>query len=141
VILRPAFRKESCQAVYGAVAADLRLEFFREGVHHGDADTVETSGYLVGIPIELSAGMKNRQHHLGGGFPLPFHDVHGNPAAVVVDGDRVVGVDRYGDVVAMPRHRLVDGVIHDFVDEVMKAVDVRAPDVHRRALPDRLQAL
>ena len=124
----------------GTVAPDLGLEFLRQRVHHGHADSVQTSGHLVGIPVEFPAGMKNRQHHLGGGFPLPFHDVHGNPASVVVYGDRVVGVDCHGDVVAMPRHRLVDGVVHDFVDKVVKAVYVRAPDVHRRALPDRLQA-
>jgi len=129
------------QTVDGSVPADLRLEPLGERVHHGDADTVEAPGDLVRLPVELSAGVQDGQHDLGGGFPLFLHDVHGNSAAVVVHADGVVRMDGDGDGVAKPGHRLVDGVVHDLVDKVVKAMDVRAPDVHRRALPDCLQAL
>ena len=37
------------------------------------------------------------------------------------------------------RKRLVDGVIHNFVDEVMQAARGRGADIHARALAHRLK--
>ena len=55
-------------------------------------------------------------------------------AAVVDDGDRLVGVDRDLDVVAVAGQGLVDGVVDDLVDEVMESARAGGADVHARAL-------
>jgi hypothetical protein len=123
------------------VAADLGDQRFGEGVHHGDADAVQAPRHLVRVAVELAPGVQDRQDHLGGGLPLLRHEVHRDPASVVFHRDRVVGVDGDDDGVAIPRHRLVDRVVDHLVDQVVESVGVRAPDVHRRALADRLQAL
>jgi hypothetical protein len=36
---------------------------------------------------------------------------------------------------------LVDTVVHDFIDKVVKSIDTRAPDIHRRPLSDGIEAL
>src|SRR5690606_32983971 len=60
----------------------------------------------------------------------------GDAATVVPDGDRVVLVDLHLDAVAVARERLVHGVVHDLVDEVVEAAHADVADVHRGALAD-----
>ena len=62
--------------------------------------------------------------------------VDGNAASVVDDGDRVVAVDRDVDLIAVPGQRLVDGVVDDFVHEMVQPGRPGRSDVHRRPLPD-----
>ncbi len=61
-------------------------------------------------------------------------------AAVVGHRDRVVLVDRDVDAVAVARERLVDGVVHDLVDEVVQPAHADVADVHGGALADSLEA-
>ena len=53
-----------------AVAADLQFQLLRQGVDHRDADAVQTAGDLVGVVVELAAGMQHGQHHFGRRFAL-----------------------------------------------------------------------
>ena len=45
------------------------------------------------------------------------------------------------DVLAEAGQRFVDRVVDDFVDEMVQAGRTGRPDVHRRALPNRLESL
>ena len=83
--------------------------------------------------------MQHREHDLGRGLAALVH-VHGDAAAVVDDRDRVVDVDRDVDLVTEARQRLVDGVVDDFVDEVVQPRLAGRPDVHRGPLPHGLEA-
>ncbi len=66
-------------------------------------------------------------------------DIHRNSTAVVLDGDRLVGVDGDDDVGAMPGERLVDRVVQDLEDHVVQTGPViGVTDVHSRAFADRI---
>src|ERR1700690_1251270 len=66
----------------------------------------------------------------------------GNAAAVVGDADRVVGMYRYRDVVAITGQSLVDGIVHDFEHHVMQAGAIGGvADVHAGTLAHRIQTL
>jgi hypothetical protein len=67
--------------------------------------------------------------------------VHRNAAAIVDDCHRSVDVDRHGHIAAEAGQSFVDGVVDDFVDEVVQPARASRPDVHRRALADGFQAL
>ena len=124
------------------LAVDLEMKALGERVDDRDADAVEAAGDLVAAAVaELAAGVKDGEDDLGGGPPLLLEDADRDAAAVVDDGDRVVGMDRHLDRVAVPGQRLVDGVVDDLVDEVMKATHPGRADVHAGALADRLEAL
>jgi hypothetical protein len=84
--------------------------------------------------------VQHRQHDFRGRPPAFVH-VHRNPAPVVHHSDGVVDVDGDRDVLAESGQRFVDRVVNDLVDQVMQPGRSRGPDVHRRALPDGLEAL
>ena len=75
------------------------------------------------------------------GLALLLHDRDGDAAAVVDDGDGVVGVDRDRHLGAEAGEGLVDGVVDDLIDEVVQAHHAGRADVHAGALADGLQAL
>ena len=124
------------------VAADLDREALGERVDDGDADAVQAAGDLVAAAVaELAAGVQHGQHDLDRRPALLLHDRDRDAAAVVGDGDRVVGVDRDVDRRREAGERLVDGVVDDLVDEVVQAALAGRADVHARAQADRLEAL
>ena len=131
-----------CLAVDLAVAAvDLGDQQRRKRVDARDADAVQTSRDLVAALVELTAGVEHRQHHFERRFALLLVVVGRNASAVVLDGDRVVLVDRHVDVGAVACQRLVDRVVHDLVNQVVKTLFADVADVHGRTLAHRFEAL
>ena len=119
-----------------AVAADLQLQPLGEGVDDRDADAVQTAGDLVGVVVELAAGVQHGQDDLGRRFALGGVHVGRDAAAVVDNGHRAVGVDGDADLVAVAGQGLVDGVVDDLVDQVVQAGAGGGADVHGRPLAD-----
>ncbi len=110
-----------------------------ECVHHGHSDSVQTSGDLVGVLVELTSGVQVGQTEFHGGFGLSLGDSGGDTPTVVDDGDGTVAVDGDLDPGGESRHDLIDGVVHDLVDEVVQTAGIRAPDVHTGPLADRFE--
>ena len=143
-ILRDALAK--LHVVRHAVAPHRQAQPLRQAVDATDADAVQAARDLVAVLVELATGVQLGQRDLGGRalrLVLVVHlDAGRDAAAVVGDGDRVVGVDRDDDVVAEARQRLVDRVVDDLEHEVVQAGAVGGvADVHAGALPHRFQAL
>ncbi len=91
--------------------------------------------------VEFAAGAQGGENDLNRGDFLRWVDAHGNSAAVVGDGGRAVRVDLDEDILAEPRQGLVDGIVHDFIDQVMQALDVISADVHPRTGADVLDVV
>ena len=124
-----------------AVAADLHEQALGQRVDDRHADAVQAAGDLVAAAVaELAAGVQHGEHDLDRRAALLLVHRDGDPAAVVDDGDRVVGVDRDGDLGAVAGERLVDGVVDDLVDEMVQAHHAGRADVHAGALADGLEA-
>ena len=67
--------------------------------------------------------------------------VDGDAASVVADGYPAVGLEPDLNAVALSRHRFIDGVIDDFIDEVMEPARIGRADVHPGVAPDSLDPL
>ena len=117
--------------VFVAVAPDAHLHPFGERVHHRGADAVQAAGDLVGVLVELAAGVQAGQHDLGGGDAFLGVDIGGNATAIVAHRDRAIAV----------QHQLASrgetglGLIHGVVDDLERhMVQARAiigvADVH-----------
>ena len=125
-----------------AIAEDGELELGRERVDDGDADAVEAARHLVGILVELSAGMQLGHDDFGRGHALALVDVGGDAAAVVGDRAGAIGVERHRHAVGMAGERLVDGVVHHLIDHVVQArAVIGVADVHAGALAHGVQSL
>ena len=125
-----------------AVAADLQVQALGKGVDDGDADAVQAAGDLVAAPVpELAAGVEDGQHDLGRRFALLGHRLDRDAAAVVLDRAAVVRVEDDADAVAVAGEGLVDRVVDDLVDEVVKAARAGRADVHAGPFADRFQPL
>ena len=101
---------------------------------------MQAARHLVGVVLELAAGVQHGQHDLGRRLARLVH-VDRDAAAVVDDRHRVVDVDRDVDLIAEARERLVDRVVDNFVHQVVQPGGPGRSDVHRRALPNGLEAL
>ena len=97
---------------------------------------------FVGVVVEFTARVKHRHDHFRGGTPFFRVLVHGNPAAIVCNRYRFIGMDRDLYATAMTRERLVYRVVHHLENHVMQAgAIIRVTDIHSRPFADGFQAL
>ena len=113
-----------------AIALNFEFEKIGKRVDDGNADAVQTAGDLVGVAVEFSASVQHGEHHFRRGTLFGGVHVHGNAAAVVDDGDGIVGVD--GDVhfVGEAGHGFVDGIVDHFPHQMVQARFAGRADVH-----------
>jgi hypothetical protein len=102
-----------------AVLADIGFHPDGKGVYDGYADSVQTAGNLVRTLVEFASGMKARKNELQGAYSFPGMDSNGNSASVVLDANNIVLFEDDQNPVAMTGHGLVDGVVDDFIYEMM----------------------
>jgi len=125
--------------IHAAVASDLQIQRNGKRVHHGDADAVETAGYLITVVGKLGPGMEPRKRHFRRRNPLRLMHVHRYAAPVVFDQHAVIHPDLDDNRIAKTGGRLINAVVHHLVDQMMEAIFPGRPDIHGRTLPDRLQ--
>ncbi len=125
-----------------AVAPDPERQLRGQRVDDGDADAVQAAGDLVGVLVELTAGMQLGHDDLGRRHALAGVHLGRDAAAVVGHRHRAVGIEEHVDRVAIARQRLVDRVVDDLVDHVVQAgAVVRVADIHAGTLAHRVEAL
>ena len=96
---------------------------------------------LIALALELAARMKGRENQLQRGFLELRMGIDRDPSTVVGDGRTpVVLVERDLDARCVAVDGFVDGVVEDLPQQMMVAMGVGAPDVHRGPLANRLQA-
>ncbi|MND34630.1 hypothetical protein D3C80_252520 [compost metagenome] len=123
-----------------ASAADFQLEPDRQRVHNRNAHAMQTTGNLIGILVELTAGMKLSHDDFGSRNTFFLMDIGRDATTVIGHGAGAVGVKRHGYKRSVACKRLIDCIVHDFVDHVMQAgAVIRVTDIHARALTNCVQ--
>ena len=120
---------------------DVDVHPRRERVDHGQPDAVQSAGRDVRAAAELAAGVQLGGDHLDARQAGARLLVGGDAATVVVDLDRVVGVQGHLDVPRGAGQCLVHAVVDDLPQAVHEAAGVGGADVHAGPLADRLEAL
>src|SRR5690606_14849292 len=128
-----------CPAV--AVGLDLDGHLGRPGVHDGHAHPVQTACHRVSAAAELCARVQDPPHDIDGRLALGGDDADRDATPVVDDPHAAVSEDRDVDGVRVTGQRLVDGVVHDLLHQVVQASLTGRADVHAGSLADRVQAL
>ena len=103
---------------------------------------MQAARHLVGVVVKLAARVQDGEDDLEGRHvALLGMLLDRDAAAVVLDRDGIVGMDRYLDAAAVAGHGLVDRVVHDLPYQVMQAGRTRRADVHARTLANGLKTL
>jgi hypothetical protein len=123
-----------------AVALDFHFQSLRQRVDHRNADAVQTAGNFVGSVVELTASMQFGQHDFGGRNFFRGMNIDGYTAAVIDHSDAVVDMNGDFDAVAMTGQRFIDGIVDNFVNQMVQTPFAGVPDVHARSFSDRFQA-
>ena len=124
-----------------SLATNLDLEAARQGVHHGAADTVQSTGNGIPAAAEFSTGVQHRQDDLNGRTALCLVNVDGDSATVVFDANGAVGQNANINCVAVPRQGFVDGVVNDLIDQVVQSARSGGSDIHTGSLSNGFQPL
>ena len=113
-----------------AFAADGQNQLFGQGIDYRDPDTVQTTGDLVRVVVKFAAGVQHGHDYFRGGIALLVLS-RGNAPAIVDHRYRLVRMDGNGNLLTMPRQRLIDGVVHQFEYHVVQAgAVIGIADVH-----------
>ena len=110
-------------------------------VDHRRAHAVQAAGDLVAAAAEFTAGVEHRVNHFQGRPSGLRLDIHGNAAAIIGDGDGITGVDGDGNMLTVPGQRLINGVVHDLIHQMVQSGGRGRADVHTGAFPHRFQTL
>ncbi len=111
-----------------------------QGVDNRSSDTVKTSRNLISSSAEFASGMQDGVDNFNAGNALLGLDIDRDPAAVVDNGDGVVGIDGDSDLGAVAGQSFVDRVVDDFFDQMMKARGRSRADIHTGAFADGFQS-
>ncbi len=116
-----------------------KLQFFGQEVDDRHAHAMQPARNFVGALVEFAAGVQGGHDQLSSRATGLRVFVHRNPAAVIADLRGPVGEQAHFDSVAMAGERLVHGVVHDLVDQMMQPGSiVGVADIHARKLAHRL---
>ena len=129
-----------------AVPPDIEVQPFGQGVDHRYAHAMQAARHLVGIVVrrilELPARMQLGHDDLGRRHALFLVDAGRNAAAIILDADRPIGVERNDDPVAMAGQRLVDRIVADLEHHMVQAAAiVGVANIHAGPLAHGVQAL
>ena len=123
------------------VAPDPQCQPARKRVDNGNTYAMQPARHFVGILIEFSAGVQLGHDDLRRRDTLLAMNIRWNPAPVVGDRDRTVGIERHRDARSVAGQCLVDGVIDDFIDHVMEpGAIVGIADIHAWAFAHGIEA-
>jgi hypothetical protein len=123
-----------------STALDLDLDPFAQRVDGRNTHAVQAAGDLVAAAVELAARVQRGHHQLQSGYLLLRVGGDRDTPAVVAHRDTLVFANDDLNLVARTGQRLVDGVIHHLVNQVVQRLDVGAADIHTRPAAHRLQA-
>ena len=128
-----------------AIAVNLHLAPLREKIHNRHTDAVQSTRSLISLLIELATELENRHHTLQGA-DIASHFLgkvcvafDRDTPTVVLDRHRTIGIDENGNHLRELRHRFIDGVVHNFIHQVVQSLERGVPDVHPRPGTDVLQ--
>ena len=122
-----------------AVLIDFDFKPLGKRVHDGSADAVQATGNFISAAAEFAARVQDGEHHGHGRDADLVVNADGDTAAVVRHADDTVGQNLYVNLVAVTGEGFVDGIVYDFIDEVMKSARTCRADVHTRPFAYRFQ--
>jgi hypothetical protein len=128
-------------APHEAISLYFNVHVLGQRIDDRDTDTVEPTRDRVALAAEFSTRMKNRHNNFDCRLLLYRMLVNGDTAAIVIHTNGAISEKRDFNVVAMASERLVNGVVHHLVDQVMETSLACGPDIHTGSFTNGVEAL
>ena len=127
--------------IHLAVMAVFDFRPYGKRIHDGSADAVQAAREFITARAEFSAGVKHGEYDLRcRNAKLCVHTAR-NTASIVLNGYASVRMKGHFYLRTNPRHRLIDGIVHDFIYEMMKTPLRGGADIHTGTLSNRFKSL
>ena len=110
--------------------SDLCPEVLRKAVYHRAPHTMKPAGYFVGATAELAPGVQGGHDGFQGSLSGRGMYVHRDTPPIVGNRDQPIGIQRDRNRGTKPGHRLIHGVVQNFIDQMMQAALIGTADVH-----------
>ena len=123
-----------------AAVFDSQFQPFRQGIDNGSAHSVQTAGHFIAAAAEFSAGMQDGVDNRCGRNAFLRVNADRNTTAVVGNPDDIAGQNIHGNFGTESGKRLVNGVVHNFIDQMMQSLRAGRTNVHTWPLPNCLQS-
>ena len=101
---------------------------------------MQAAGDFIAIAAEFTAGMQDSQNDFQCGNAHLGMDSHRNTTSVVLYRDNTVRFQSHFDMGTIACQCLVNGVIHDFIHQMMQATCRCRANVHARTFADCFQS-
>ena len=114
-----------------AVAMNFNVHPLGYSVDGRDAYAVQTAAHLVGAVVKFSSCVKFGHDHLGSRNPELVVLINRDAAAVISDGERMIGMKDDFNGVVVPCQVLINGIVNNLPDTMVKGgAVVRVTQVH-----------
>ena len=101
---------------------------------------MQTAGDGVSAAAELSTGVEDGKNYFHRRLTLGGVDVYGNTATIVDYADTAVFAHEDFNVVTVAGERLINRVVDDLIDQVVKTTGTGRTDIHTGALANCFKA-
>jgi hypothetical protein len=102
---------------------------------------VQSTRNRVSAAAELATGVKDRKHHLDGGFSLCGVHIYRDSAAVIDTANGTIRKNRDLNEGTVARKGFVYGIVDDFVNEMVQTAFTGRADIHSGTLADGFETL
>ena len=105
---------------------------------------MQTARDFVATAAKLAAGMKDGEHNLGGAHAFHFGIgmfINRNASAVIRDFTTAIGHQGHFNTSGVTGHCFINGVVDDFVHQVMQTGGTGRTDIHAGSFAHRLETL
>ena len=123
-----------------AVAVDLDVQTRAQRVDDGRADAVQAAAGLIGVIVKLTACMQGRENQTlrtDSFFMHPDRDT----ASVILHRDGIVRIDRHFNIFTISGKRLINCIIYNLINQMMKSSRRCTSNVHSGSFSDCLKSL
>ena len=93
---------------------------------------MQTTGNLVATTAEFTACMQNGENYGNCRDAQLRLNADRNASAIIGNANNIVRQDLDGDFCTAARQDFVDGVVDDFINQMMQTIDTGGTDIHTR---------
>lgn len=113
---------------------DFNFQPFRQSIYNRSTNTVQTAGDLVSAAAEFTACMQNGKDNCYSRNAQLWLNANWNASSIILNTDNISRQKVDQNLGTVSCQNLIDRVVHDLIDQMMKTLWAGGTDIHTRTL-------